>query len=190
MEKHTSFIDCFTIDLSKWRDDLKTRDYIRNYFFNSGYYAVLCYRLARYFMFKKFPPFGKGIPFLASLLIRHGISRSGCEINCGAEIDEGLIVDHSPGIVIGTGVRIGRKVNVFSGVTIGGKNLKRYEPDKDERYPVIGNEVVIFTGAKVLGGVQIGDRAIIGANAVVLESVPEGAIAAGIPAKVISRGGS
>jgi serine O-acetyltransferase len=165
------------------------KDYIRHFFFDSGYYAVVCYRLARYFMVKKFPPFGKRIPFLPSLIARHAISRCGCEINCAAEIGEGLIIDHSPGIVIGAKVRMGRKVKVFSCVTIGGKNLIRYELDMDERYPLIGDDVVIFTGAKVLGPVRIGDGSVIGANAVVLESVPEGATAVGVPARVVSRGG-
>lgn len=189
MEKGTSFKECFTIDLNEWHTDLGKKDYIHHFFFDSGYFAVLCYRLARYFMWKKFPPFEKGIPFLPSLLVRFGISKSGCEINSNAEIGKGLIVDHSPGIVVGAGVKIGRKVKIFSGVTIGGKNLKKFESSKAVRYPVIGSEVVIFTGAKILGAVIIGDRAVIGANAVVLDSVPEGATAAGVPAKIISQGG-
>lgn len=189
MKKEMSLKECFFIDLSQWYPNLRKKDYIRHYFFDSGYFTVVCYRLARYFMLTKIPPFSKGIPFLPSLLDRFGISKSGCEINCNAEIGEGLIIDHSPGIVVGAGVKIGRRVKIFSGVTIGGRNLKKYESSVEVRYPVIGSEVVIFTGAKILGAVTIGDGEVIGANAVVLDSVPEGATVAGVPAKIISQGG-
>jgi len=188
MEKKTSFKECFTIDLSKWRPEFRTKNYIQHFFFDSGYFAVLCYRLDHYFLFKKFKPIHKGIPFLPSLFSRLSIALSGCEINYNAEIDEGLLINHSPGIVIGAKVKIGKKVKIFSGVTIGAKNLKPYELNANNRYPVIENNVVIFTGAKILGPITIGNGAIIGANSVVIDSVPENATVAGIPAKIISRG--
>jgi len=189
MRVDTSLKECFTIDLGQWHENLKTRDYIRHLLFDSGYYAVVCYRLARYFMTRKFPPFGKGIPFLSSFFLRCGISRTGCDINCSAEIGEGLHIGHSPRVVIGARVKIGRKAKIFSCVTIGGRNLEKYETEMATRYPVIGDDVTIFTGAKILGPVTLGDRCVIGANAVVIDSVPEGATAVGVPARIVSTGG-
>lgn len=103
MKRETSFKGCFTVDLKAWYPDLRFRDCIRNLMFNSGYFAVICYRLARYFSFKKFSPLNKGLPFLPAILFRLAISRSGCEINYNADIDKGLIIDHSVGIVIRKG---------------------------------------------------------------------------------------
>lgn len=189
MKELTSFKECFTIDLSQWYPRLRTRDYARHFFFDAGYFAVVCYRLARYFMYKKVFPFGKGIPFLPSYFMRLGISRSGCEINFNAEIEEGFMLGHSVGVVIGGGVKIGRKTCVFSCVTIGGRNIRELEKSKDSRYPVIGDEVIVFTGAKILGDVRVGNGATVAANAVVIHAVPDGATAAGVPARVISIGG-
>lgn len=83
---------------------------------------------------------------------------------------------------------MGKMVKVFSGVTVGGRKLKRFESSDSSRYPIIGDNVVIFAGAKVLGGIRIGDRVTVGANSVVIDSVQPGATVAGIPARVISRG--
>jgi serine O-acetyltransferase len=177
------------MDLSQWHDGLGAGAYIRHLFFDSGYFAVICYRLARYFMYKEFPPFGKKIPFMSSFFRRLAVSKSGCDIFPSAEIGEGLFINHSPGIVIGAGVKIGRKLRIFSGVTLGARDLKEHESVSAVRYPVIGDEVVIFSGAKIIGGVTIGDGATIGANAVVVDSVPPGATAVGVPARVVSGGG-
>ena len=189
LDEMTSFRECFIIDFREWYPDFRVRDYIRHFFFDSGYFAVVCYRLARYFQHRKYTPLKKGIPFLPSFFFRLAIAKSGCEISYNADIGKGLIVDHSVGIVIGGGVKMGKMVKVFSGVTIGGRNLEKYESTAEKRYPSIGDNVVIFSGAKILGPVTIGDGATIGANSVVIDSVPADATAAGIPAKVITAGG-
>ncbi len=97
--------------------------------------------------------------------------RTGIEIHPGATIGKHLFIDHGMGVVIGETAIIGDNVTMYHGVTLGGVSLKN-EP----RHPIVGNDVVIGAGAKVLGRVKIGDGAKIGANVVVREDVPAGAI--------------
>jgi serine O-acetyltransferase len=106
----------------------------------------------------------------------------GCDIARSARIEGGLYLPHPNGIVIGQWVKIGKNCIIHQGVTLGARG-----EDHKLANPVIGDEVVIGTGAKILGGLQIGNYARIGANAVVLESVPEKGIAVGIPARTVSR---
>ena len=106
----------------------------------------------------------------------------GIEVTTRCKIGDGLLVAHPAGIVIGA-TSIGRNVTIFSGVTMGAK-----EADlgfEISLRPQIGNNVVIGSGAKIIGGVKIGDFAIIGANAVVVADVPPQATVVGIPAKII-----
>lgn len=100
-----------------------------------------------------------------------------CEISPKAVIGKRLFVPHPNGIVIGHNAIIGEDCTIYHRVTIG---------QKGGEYPQIGNNVIIYPNATIVGGVKIGDRAIIGANAFVNKDVPEGAIVGGVPAKVIS----
>jgi len=104
----------------------------------------------------------------------------GCDVARGAQIAGGLYLPHPNGIVIGEYVRIGRNCIIHQGVTLGARG-----EDHELSNPVILNEVEIGSGAKILGKLTIGKYARIGANAVVLESVPDKGIAVGIPAKVV-----
>jgi len=104
----------------------------------------------------------------------------GCIIGRGADFGEGFVLVHSLGVVINTSVKGGRNVVLEHQVTIGAeKGIS----------PVLGDDVFIGAGAKILGGVKIGNGARVGANAVVVDDVPEGATVVGIPAKVVKRRG-
>ena len=94
-----------------------------------------------------------------------------------AIIGEGVKVPHPQNIIIGGHVEIGDRCTIYQDVTLG---------QNRSRYPKIGNDVVIYPGAKVIGNVRIGDQAVIGANAVVVKDVPSRAVMAGIPAKEVS----
>lgn len=98
-----------------------------------------------------------------------------------AEIGPGLRLPHPTGIVIGEGVRIGSRVTIYQQVTLGGQRSGDWAGG---RYPQVGDDVTLFSGARLLGAMTVGDRAIVGANAVVLRDVPEDHVAIGIPASV------
>ena len=112
--------------------------------------------------------------------------KTGIQLPLGTSVGGGILFKHFNGIVINNHATIGENVTIFNDVTIG-INLK---PDGMCESPVIGGNVVLCTGAKVIGGVTIGQSSIVGANAVVIKSIPEDSIVAGIPAKVISTGGT
>lgn len=106
----------------------------------------------------------------------------GIEISPRCEIGRGLFFPHTQGTVVGAQT-IGENATIFQGVTLGAKELD-IGYSEDAR-PILGDDVIVGAGAKLLGGIHIGHRARVGANAVVLESIPEGALAVGVPAKVV-----
>lgn len=126
----------------------------------------------------------RGVPRLPDLL--NGLNRrlNGIEIHPAAEIGCNLIIIHPVGIVIGGHCKIGNNVMINQGVSLG----YRRGPIQGDGHPMIEDGVIIGAGAKVLGPICIGEGAVIGANAVVLQSVPPFATAVGIPAKIIQRG--
>lgn len=107
---------------------------------------------------------------------------TGIEIHPGARIGRGLFIDHGMGVVIGETAEVGENVTLYHGVTLGAIHL-----NKGKRHPTIEDRVVIGAGAKVLGPIRIGRNSRIGANTVVLESVPAGATVAGAVGKVRNR---
>lgn len=119
--------------------------------------------------------------FLARLLMTWGRMLTGIDIHPGARIGRRLFIDHGMGVVIGETAEIGVDVTIYQGVTLGGTGKER-----GKRHPTVGNRVLIASGAKVLGNITIGDDASIGGGAVVLRSVPAGATAVGVPARVVS----
>lgn len=123
----------------------------------------------------------KNKKYIASYYSYKIYKKYGCEISQNAEIGEKLMLPHPIGIVIGEGVKIANNCVIYQNVTLGRKDRNI------SKYPVIGNNVTIYAGAKIVGDVKIGNNAIIGTNAVVLEDVPENSIAVGIPAKIIKR---
>jgi serine O-acetyltransferase len=107
---------------------------------------------------------------------------TGIEIHPGATIAPGFFIDHGMGVVIGETSEVGADVTLYHGVTLGGTSLS-----KGKRHPTIGDRVVIGAGAKVLGAITIGDDSRIGANAVVVKSVPQNSVVVGVPGQVVSR---
>ena len=110
---------------------------------------------------------------------------TGIEIHPGAQIGKRFFIDHGMGVVIGETTKIGDDVTLYHGVTLGGVSLQQ-----GKRHPTIGNNVVIGSGAKVLGPITIGNNAKIGSNAVVTKSVAKETTAVGIPARMISTSSS
>lgn len=124
------------------------------------------------------------LKFLARLISQMNRFLTGIEIHPGAKIGKGFFIDHGMGVVIGETAEIGDHVLIYHGVTLGGVSL-----EKKKRHPTIGNNVVIATGAKVLGAIVVGDNARIGANAVVLKDVPPNSTVVGIPGRVVVQDG-
>nr|WP_206151582.1 serine O-acetyltransferase EpsC [Clostridium sp. SM-530-WT-3G] len=136
-------------------------------------HALIAYRCS-HFLYKH------KMFFLSRLVSQISRFFTGIEIHPGATIGKGLFIDHGMGVVIGETAEIGDNVTIYHGVTLGGTGKHT-----GKRHPTIGNNVLIGTGAKVLGPIKVGDNAKIGANSVVLHNVPEGATAVGIRAKNI-----
>ena len=122
--------------------------------------------------------------FLARMISQMGRHRTGIEIHPGAKIGKRLVIDHGMGIVIGETAEIGDDCLIYHGVTLGGTGK-----DIGKRHPTIGNNVLIGTGAKVLGPFKVGDNSRIAANSVVLSEIPPDSTAVGIPARVVKRRG-
>jgi serine O-acetyltransferase len=136
---------------------------------------VLLYRLASYFYQGKFSLASKLLSMLNFILF-------GIEIGLRCDIGEGLYLPHTVGTIIGASA-IGRNAVIFQGVTLGSKTID-IGYHQDQR-PSIGENVVIGSGAKVLGGIVIGNNVTIGANAVVTKSLPDNVVAVGIPSRII-----
>ncbi len=123
-----------------------------------------------------------GVPVLPEFLACLSRALTGIEIHPAAVIGPGFFIDHGMGVVIGETTEIGEDCLLYQGVTLGGTGKER-----GKRHPTLGNNVVVGAGAKVLGPIVIGDYVKIGANSVVLKSVPEHSIVVGIPGRVIKR---
>jgi len=142
-----------------------------------GFQALLYYRVAHSLWQSRW--------YLLARLISHlGRVATGIEIHPGARIGKRLFIDHGMGVVIGETTEIGDDCTLYQGVTLGGTSLERGQ----KRHPTLGNGVIVSAGAKVLGPFRVGDGARIGAQAVVLSEVPEGATMVGIPARAVGRG--
>lgn len=139
----------------------------------SGLHAIWMYRIANYF-------FKRGWVILPRMISNFGRFLTGIEIHPGATIGEGLFIDHGTGVVIGETAELGDNVTLYQGVTLGGTGK-----EKGKRHPTIGNNVVVASGAKVLGSFKVGDYAKIGAGSVVLREVPPYSTVVGIPGKVV-----
>ncbi len=120
--------------------------------------------------------------FLARWVSQRGARRTGIEIHPGAQIGRGFFIDHGNGVIIGETTIIGDNVTLYQGVTLGGTGK-----EQGKRHPTIGNNVMISTGAKILGSFTIGDNSKIGAGSVVLKEVPPGSTVVGVPGRVVKR---
>ncbi len=143
----------------------------------AGFHALLAYRLSHWLK-------SRGVPFIPRAISQFARWLTGIEIHPAAEIGTGFFIDHGMGVVIGETAEIGNYVTLFQGVTLGGTGKER-----GKRHPTLGNHVVVGAGSKILGGIRIGDNVKIGANSVVLKSVPANSTVIGVPARVIKMEG-
>jgi serine O-acetyltransferase len=125
-----------------------------------------------------------GIPVLPRWLSQLARFFTGIEIHPAAKIGKNLFIDHGMGVVVGETAIIGDNVLLYQGVTLGGTGK-----ETGKRHPTIGNNVVVGTGAKVLGNIMIGDNSYIGANAVVIKDVPPNSTVVGIPGRITKQDG-
>jgi serine O-acetyltransferase len=144
-------------------------------FLYPGVHAIWLYRLGHVL-------WGKGHFFAARALSMFGRFLTGVEIHPAAKIGPGLFIDHATGVVIGETAELGSDVTLYHGVTLGGRSLA-----KGKRHPTLGDRVVVGAGAKILGPITIGAGTNVGANSVVLESMPPNAVVVGVPGKVVRR---
>jgi serine O-acetyltransferase len=140
-----------------------------------GLHALWCYRFAHWLWTHHLRLFGR-------LLSHFGRFVTGIEIHPGAKIGRRFFVDHGMGVVIGETAEVGNDVLIYQGVVLGGTSLK-----KEKRHPTIGNSVVIGTAAILLGPITLGDGSRVGANSVVVKSVPPGATVVGVPGHLVEE---
>ena len=143
-----------------------------------GVKAVFFHRIANFFHLAKFH-------LIARIISQFSRFLTGIEIHPGAKIGKNLFIDHGMGVVIGETSEIGDNVTIYHMATLGGiaPSINSNDQRNIKRHPTIEDDVVIGSGAQVLGPVTIGRCAKIGANAVITKDVPEKAVMVGIPAK-------
>lgn len=140
-----------------------------------GVHAVLVHRISHFLYKNNFTILSRMLSQLMRVL-------TGIEIHPGAVIGRRLLIDHGMGVVIGETAVIGDDVTIYQGVTLGGTGK-----DEGKRHPTIGNDVMIASGAKILGPFKIGDHSKIGASSVVLKEVPEHCTVVGVPGKIVKQ---
>jgi serine O-acetyltransferase len=146
-----------------------------------GFWVMLVYRFGRWRYGVKPAILRKLFSFLYKLLFKLMQIMTGIELPCEADVGRNFVIDHFGGIIVSGYAKFGDNCRIRNGVTVG---LRRV----GEKFaPIIGNNVDIGAGAKVLGPIRIGDNSVIGANAVVLDDVPENSIAVGVPAVIKPR---
>lgn len=148
------------------------------FFFFKGFHALQAYRLAHRL-------WNQGDTVSACWLQSRCAALFGVDIHPAARLGNGIFIDHATGIVIGETAVVGDRVSLLHGVTLGGTGK-----EAGDRHPKVGNDVTISANATVLGNIQIGDRARIGACSVVLRDVPSGSTVVGNPADIVRRGSS
>ena len=145
--------------------------------FYPGLHAVIMHRI-NHFLWKK------KIPLLPRALSQFGRFLTGIEIHPGAQIGKGLFIDHGMGVVIGETAIVGDNVTLFQGVTLGGTGK-----ETGKRHPTLRDNVVVGTGAKILGNIEIGANSYVGANAVVIKNVPPNVTVVGVPGRITKQDG-
>jgi cysteinyl-tRNA synthetase len=158
-----------------FRNDPAARSLVEVILAYPGFHAIFFHRINHSL-------WNLGIPVLPRFFSHIARFITGIEIHPAAEIGAGFFIDHGMGVVIGETTEIGEDCLLYQGVTLGGTGK-----EKGKRHPTLGNNVVVGTGAKILGAITIGNYAKIGANAVVLDSVPDYSIVVGVPGKVIKK---
>ncbi len=161
------------MDIIKQRDPAIHCDW--EVFLYPSFKVMLSYRRAHRL-------YEKGHYFLARWISQRAARKTGIEIHPGAQIGKGLFIDHGTGVIIGETTIIGNNVTLYQGVTLGGTGK-----EKGKRHPTIEDNVMISTGAKVLGSFTIGKNSRIGAGSVVLNEVPPNSTVVGVPGRVVKQ---
>ena len=164
------------VKAARERDPAATSD-AEIIFTYSGLHALVFYRLA-----SKVRQWS--VPILPRVISQIAKWITGIEIHPGATIGKGLFIDHGMGVVIGETTVIGDNVTLFQGVTLGGTGKER-----GKRHPTLKDNVVVGTGAKVLGNITVGNNVMVGANAVVLRDVPDDSTVVGVPGRIAKKKG-
>ena len=159
------------------RKDPAARSVLEVILLYPGFHILVYHRIAHWL-------YEHGHFFLARWVSQHGRHKTGIEIHPGARIGRCLFIDHGMGIVFGETTVIGDNCTIYHGVTLGGTGK-----DTGKRHPTIGNNVLVGSGAKVLGPFKVGDNSRVAANAVVLREIPEDSTAVGAPARIVRQKG-
>lgn len=165
-------------DISRiMESDPAARSAAQVFFLYPGFRAVRRHRVAHWLYEHK-------LYFFAFWYAKTTRRRTGIEIHPAAKIGKGLFIDHGMGVVIGETAEIGDNCTLYQGVTLGGTGKHT-----GKRHPTLGDNVVVGSGAKVLGPFKVGNNSKIAAGAVVLEEIPENCTAVGVPARIVKRDG-
>jgi serine O-acetyltransferase len=156
-----------------FREDPAAKNIVEILLCYPGLHAILAHRVSHKL-------YRWGIPLLPRLLSQFSRFLTGIEIHPGATIGRRFFIDHGSGVVIGETSEIGDDVLLYQGVTLGGTGN-----EQGKRHPTLGNNVVVGTGAKVLGNIHVGDNVKIGAGSVVVRNVPDNSTVVGIPGRVV-----
>ena len=145
-----------------------------------GVKAVFFHQISNFF-------YKAGFDLIARIISQIIRFFTGIEIHPGAKIGKNLFIDHGMGVVIGETSEIGDNVTIYHNVTLGGSSpsIDSERQRHENRHPTIGNDVVIGSGAQIIGPIKVGNNSRIAANAVVVKDVPENATMVGIPAKAV-----
>ncbi|MDR3644247.1 MAG: serine O-acetyltransferase [Clostridia bacterium] len=170
---------------NRLRDDIRSirerdpaaRSNFEVFFLYSGLHAVTAYHFSHWLYRHKRFTFARFVSQTSKFF-------TGIEIHPAAKIGKGLFIDHGSGVVIGETAEIGDNCTLYQGVTLGGTGK-----DKGKRHPTLGNNVMVGSGAKILGTFKVGDNAKVAANAVVLSEVPPDSTVAGDRARIVKRNG-
>ena len=145
-----------------------------------GVKAVFFHQVSNFF-------YKAGFDLIARIISQTVRFFTGIEIHPGAKIGKNLFIDHGMGVVIGETSEIGDNVTIYHAVTLGGSSpsIDSERQRHEKRHPTIGNDVVVGSGAQIIGPIKVGNNARIASNAVVVKDVPENATMVGIPAKAV-----
>ena len=160
-----------------FEQDPAARSYFEVVLTYAGLHAIWAHRLAHFFFKKK-------LFFIARAISQISRFFTGIEIHPGAVIGRRLFIDHGMGVVVGETCEIGNDVTLYQGVTLGGTGKER-----GKRHPTLADNVLVATGAKVLGSITVGENSKVGAGSVVLKDVPPNSTVVGIPGKVVIQDG-
>lgn len=157
--------------------DPAARNWLEVLFCYPGWQAIFCHRMAHGL-------YCLGVPFIPRLISHLARFLTGIEIHPGAKIGKGVLIDHGMGVVIGETAIVGDYALIYQGVTLGGTGK-----ETGKRHPTLGENVIVGSGAKVLGNIHIGDHVRIGAGSVVLRDIPSNCTVVGIPGRIVYRKG-